>query len=346
MGEPRRSDSVLLNDLVFNEISGDSDPVGSAAFIEVGRSSNIITKKIQHHSRRKNPIAQRGMVCYNVAMQYILWIVSPYSHSECFREVAECLQSALIEFGHICEITTVPPTIRDNVIIIGAHLLHPSDILYLKSPIVWQLEQMPDESDWERSRTPWTATYIEILKRAEVWDYSLVNISTLAKLGIEAKLLEVGYTPTLTRVKDLEYPDIDVLFLGSMNKRRAEVLRGIQASGANVIHAFDCYGVKRDALVSRAKVVINVHFYNAKIWEIVRCSYMMANRKCVVSEIGLDKELEGPFYDGIAFTDYDRLVSRCVDLLDDDNARFELAKKGFDIFTKKSQVEYLRKVLQ
>lgn len=278
-------------------------------------------------------------------MNYTLWIVSPYSHSECFREVSESLKSAFIELGHGCEITTSPPIARENVIILGAHLLHPDDMLYLKSPIVWQLEQMPDESDEDRARAPWMATYLEILRRAEVWDYSRVNIATLAKLGIDAKLLEVGYMPTLSRIENVANKDIDVLFLGSMNQRRAHVLQGIQARGAKVVHAFDCYGVRRDALVARAKVVVNIHFYGAKIFEIVRCSHMMANSKAIVSEVGLDEHLEGQYREGICFDAYDQLVDMAMELLADDEKREALGQRGFEIFRKKSQSEFLRGVI-
>lgn len=278
-------------------------------------------------------------------MQYQIWIVSPYVHSACFHECAQSLQSALIELGHGCEITTTPPIQRENVIILGSHLLHPSDMLYLKSPVVWQLEQMPDESDEERARAPWTATYLEILRRAEVWDYSRVNIATLGNLGIEAKLLEVGYGKCLTRIENLAEPNIDVLFIGSMNDRRANILSQLQERGASVVHAYDCYGVKRDMLVARAKVILNCHFFQAKIFEIVRCSYLLANRKAIVSEIGLDQELEEPYCDALAWEKYEHLVEGCMDILNDTNEREALSERGFDIMRDRSQTEFLKAVL-
>lgn len=240
----------------------------------------------------------------------------------------------------------MPPIARENVIILGAHLLHPNDMLYLKSPIVWQLEQMPDESDEERARAQWTATYVEILRRAAVWDYSRVNIATLKGLGIEAKLLEVGYASCLTRVENVVNPDIDVLHIGSFNDRRAHILQGLTDAGVKVVHAFDCYGVKRDMLVARAKIVINIHFFSSKIWEIVRCSYLLSNRKFIVSEYGNDKQLEEKYYEACAFSEYENLVDTCLKYLCDDGKREALANRGLEIFKEKSQVEYLRRVLQ
>lgn len=281
-------------------------------------------------------------------MNYTLWIVSPnenYGHSRCFEEVAQSLRAAFIELGYGCEITTVFPLNKERVIILGGHLLHPDDMLYLDRPVIWQLEQMPDETDAARLHTPWAHTYLEILRKAEVWDYSRVNISTLAKMGIGAKLLEVGYAPGLTRIENVQNPDIDVLFVGSMNDRRHSILKRLTDSGVKVVHAFDCYGVKRDTLVARAKAVLNVHFYESKIWEIVRCSYLMANRKCVVSEKGLDIELEKPYCGAIAFTEYDGLVDECLSILRDDNLRRQWEKAGLERMRERIQAEFLRRVL-
>ena len=285
-------------------------------------------------------------------MNYTLWIVTPnesYTHSRCFEEAAQSLRGGFKELGYGCEIVTKHPgllSIKDNVIILGAHLLHPDDMLYLNNPIIWNLEQIPDVTDIARFEAPLTEVYRKNLGQAEVWDYSPANIEALAKMGIEAKLLEVGYSPCLTRIENVPEPDIDVLFIGSMNQRRAHVLQGLQAHGVKVIHAFDCYGVKRDALIARAKMVLNVHYYEAKLFEIVRCSYLLSNRKAVVSEVGSDKQLEGPYANGICFDDYDRLVDRTIDLLAHDEEREAIAQRGFEIMTGRSQAEFLRRVLQ
>jgi hypothetical protein len=282
-------------------------------------------------------------------MNYTIWIVTPtptYSHSSCFLEAAQSLRAAFIELGHECEITTAPPVTRENVVIMGAHLLHPADMLHLKNPIVWQLEQMPDGSDEARAKLPLTATYLEVLKRAhEVWDYSRVNQAQLGKLGIVSKLLEVGYSPCLTRIENVPELDIDVLFVGSMNERRSKILQALQTAGVKVVHAFDCYGIKRDNLIARAKIILNVHYYQAKVWEIVRCSYLLANRKCVVSETGLDMDLEKPYYGAIAFASYDGLADECLGILKDDSLRAGWEWAGFERMKSFLQVEFLRRAL-
>ena len=58
------------------------------------------------------------------------------------------------------------------------------------------------------------------------------------------------------------------------------------------MHPFNAYGGKRDALIARAKVVLNIHYYAAQVFEIVRVSYLLANSKAVVTEIGPDTDLD------------------------------------------------------
>jgi len=136
-----------------------------------------------------------------------------------------------------------------------------------------------------------------------------------------------------------------VLFYGSLNERRKEVLEKIQSGGAKVVHAFDCYGETRDALIARSKIVLNLHYYDAKIFEIARCSYLMANSKCIVSETGKDIQLEDQFKDGICFSSYDNVPGLCLSLLADGKRREEVAKRGFEIFSRMSQAKYLEAVL-
>jgi hypothetical protein len=91
--------------------------------------------------------------------------------------------------------------------------------------------------------------------------------------------------------------------------------------------------------------VLNVHFYESQIFEIVRVSYLLANRKCVVSETGHDTALEEPLKGGIAFTAYTDLASTCLRLLEQADERARLGKKGFECFSSLSQVSMLKRAL-
>jgi hypothetical protein len=271
--------------------------------------------------------------------KFCIWIVTPegYQHSRCFEEVALSLTDAFAVLGHDAPIVTDALEVRGTAIVLGAHLLE--RLVYPRDLVLYNFEQMYQNPVQMRP------SYIELMKRFPTWDYSARNIATLEKLGVSARLCGVGYMPALTRIAPAPVKDIDVLFIGSINPRRAHVLQEIQAQGARVEVAFNCYGTERDALIARAKIVLNLHFYPAKLLEMVRVSYLLANKAFVVSETGLETELEAPFQGGIAFAGYDGLAQACLRLLGQDSVRDRIAAKGFEQMRALSQVDMLKRAL-
>lgn len=92
-----------------------------------------------------------------------------------------------------------------------------------------------------------------------MWDYSAANVARLAALGVAALHVPIGYHPVLARIERAA-EDLDVLFYGSLNERREAVLDGLEARGLQVASVFGVYGAERDALIARAKLVLNVHY--------------------------------------------------------------------------------------
>jgi len=281
-------------------------------------------------------------------MKYSVWIVSPpgYPHSPgAFMEVAIGLRDGLIELGHEAIIILHPPQESDNCIILGGNLLQYTTHELAPHWIIYNLEQVVDGSPWLKN------SYIELLQAHHtVWDYSASNIIELKKLGIQAKLCPIGYVPALSCIPNLEHEHffngqpLDVLMYGSMNERRQKVYDQLKHQ-CNAHWAFGVYGEKRDALIARAKIVVNIHFYESKLFEIVRCSYLMANAKCIVSETGLDKQLETPFYDCIAFSEYADIADRVMALLSNSDERNEYCRKASETFSQMKQSDYLKAVL-
>ena len=271
--------------------------------------------------------------------KYCIWIVSPpgYTHSRCFEEVALGLSEAFGALGYAAPVVTQPELVTGTAVILGCNLLGP--IEPPAGAILFNLEQISLDSVWLGNG------YVDLLRRHRVWDYSIKNIAALAESGITATLCEIGYTPGLTRISPAPAQDIDVLFVGSMNERRLAVLQGLADRGVNVFTAFNAYGPERDALCARAKIVLNIHYYEAKVLEIVRVSYLLANRIVVVSESGQDTALEASLADGIAFAPYDELMQTCLRLLADDDSRAALGQRGFEIFATRDQAAMLNAAL-
>lgn len=273
--------------------------------------------------------------------RFCIWIVSPpnYPHSRCFEEVALGLRAGFAALGFDAPIVT-QPIAADHIITLGANLLPRMPAPLPDNLILYNLEQITPGSPWLKPE------YLALLARFPVWDYSPLNIRNLAALGVHsAQLCGIGYAPELTRITPSPEEDIDVLFIGSMNERRRHVLDSIAAKGFKVIGLFNQYGAERDAHIARAKIVLNLHYYEAQVFEIVRVSYLLANRTCVVSETGNDAELEAPLSSGVAFAPYAQLVDICVGLLQDDARRNAYKQEGFTCFSRMPQRDKLKQVL-
>lgn len=228
-----------------------------------------------------------------------------YPHSHAFDEVAEAFASALNS-----DVVCHKPHANCGLIF-GSHLLPYAKEGANKDDVLYQTEVVSPECAWFKPE------YIRILREHEVWDYSPRNVEALKKLDIHAKLVPIRYMPCMSKFtnKPPEKQDIDVLFYGSMNERRKQIIDGLLAEGVEVYKAFNVYGKERDDLIARSKIVLNIHQYDHSAFEIFRCAHLMANRKCVVSEESKDEELDDLYEDCVAFCETDRIFDRCRDLL-------------------------------
>lgn len=306
-------------------------------------------------------------------------IVSPpdYNHNQCFFEIAMSFASAFKSLGHELFVTTNADDCDGKTLVFGAHLITKMGGEIDGDYIICQTEQLGAGGSLFVDEA-----YLELLKRLPVWDYSLNNIVVLENHGIVAKHVPIGYSKCMSNIKTGRsaaqigggkngkqrvdfaewsgiYPpvgpdgkfvqDVDVTFYGSVNDRRNKILeelRRIEIDGKPIIVAsFLGYGGFRDKIIARSKIVLNMHYYDSAIFEIFRCSHLFANKRCLVSEMGKDASLEDAYYDTGGFTEYDNLINRCVELLNDEGERNEVANIGHDIFKKTLQADILKGVL-
>ena len=269
-------------------------------------------------------------------MKFAVVIVSfpGYVHSQCFEEVAEAVHRGLLELGHVSmrtnDLSSVEPGWRP--IVFGSHLLH-SSTLFPPGTILYNLEQVGAANVTEDN--------FRLYGKHALWDYSAANVRKLKELGLDAALVPIGYAETLTRIAPVE-EDIDVLFYGAMNQRRADIIQELRYRGANVVALEGIYGAERDAMIARAKLVLNIHYYETSVFESARMVYLLANKKCVLSEDSVDPDFVG----GLVFAPYDELVDACRVLLGDEEKRKQIAEKGFEIVRARTMTEDLRAALQ
>ena len=272
--------------------------------------------------------------------RYCIWIVSPknYTHAQAFDDVAGALSDAFAARGGSAPVVAHPSQWNGRLpLVLAPQLLTPNMGLILPpGSVLFNMEQVDRSSVWMGQ------TYGALLARHAVLDYSHRNAAALREAGIRhAAVLPIGYAPSLERMPPAAEQDIDVLFYGSTNDRRLAVLHALQGRGVNVAHAFDCYGAARDALVARAKIVLNVHYYEAAIFESVRVSLLLANRACVVTEGDPNDPDLADLADGMAVCAYGALVERCIGLLADAAARAALAERGYRAIVARPQADAL-----
>lgn len=271
-----------------------------------------------------------------------VWLCAPANnpaslHGECNREWAESFRDAFIECGHASSVVGDNHDPRIPTLAIGAHLLDGTPMP--DNHIILQLEQIEQGSPWLNDK------YLGHLRRNRVWDYSPQNVAALKQLGINAELCEIGFSPSLQRVPVAE-EDIDIFFAGSMNERRQKLLKALAENGLTIDWLPPgTYGAARDQYMARAKIVLNVHYYESKIFEIFRCGYAMANAKCIVSEKGADTAMEQIYAGGIAFCEYDQMLDKCKELVANSDQRSDIAWNGYEIFSARRQAQFIEPLL-
>jgi SAM-dependent methyltransferase len=273
--------------------------------------------------------------------RYAIWIVTPgdYAHHHAYDDLALGLSEAFAELGGSAPVVCDPTeAAQRTLIVLGPQLLPPSALNLLpKDSVLFNLEQVQSDSPWMHG------SYLSLMQKHPVLDYSIRNQVALAARGIaHARVLPVGYASGLTRITPAASKDIDVLFYGSLNDRRSHVLDALAARGVKVQHLFGVYGAERDHAIARAKIVLNMHFYDAAIFEAVRVTYLLANGACVVSEGDVGDPDISPFAAGLMVVPYHSLVELCIDLLNADGKRASIARAGFDTIRRRGQADLLR----
>lgn len=276
---------------------------------------------------------------------FSVFLVQPpdYLHWQAYREIAETVLYGLRECGLEAQIQTRTDRLTDQVIVIGGHVISSEAARQLPArSIIYNCEH--HNSSWITGETP---QYLSLLQTYPVWDYSHQNaVSLSGLLGKDVRYVMLGYTPDLTRIEPALDQDIDVLFYGSINARRQDVLDRLRAEGLKVHQAFGVYGKERDDLIARSKLVLNVHYYEPGVFEIVRVSFLLANRKAVVSEASHDEAIEPDLAHAVHQCAYADLVASCKALVDDADRRRRLEEDGFKAFAARDEAQIIRSALE
>ncbi|MBI1733149.1 MAG: glycosyltransferase family 1 protein [Gammaproteobacteria bacterium] len=260
-------------------------------------------------------------------------------------EVAEAVCYGLRDLGMDARITTSLEATGRRRILLGTGALPNAQELGCAAAlplqrgdtILYQLEQVEGPAHFLTSSVfPWFMTFA-------AWDYSRYNMQWFDLLGMDRIThVALGYVPQWTRIPGSK-KDIDVLFYGRLTERRRLILDKLHRRGVKVAALVGVFGAERDSYIARSRIVLNVHHYQARIFEYPRVLYLLANGACVVSESGSDPD-EAEFSAGVAFAPYDGLVSSCLNLLDSPRDRDRISEQGFRLVRSKPMSTSLKSV--
>lgn len=233
----------------------------------------------------------------------------------------------------------LPPGFTGRAIVLGANLYGAAELDRLAhNSIIFNVENS--------TASFLTDEYRRLLRKFAVWDFSESNAADLAEMLVRpVHYFRMFYVERLSRVVDAAQKDIDVLFYGSFNTRREELLDALRARGLRVEGVFGVFGAQLEQLIARSKVVLNIHFYNNGRLEIIRLFDLLANGRTVVSELNPSELVDADLVGAFVTAPYEHLVDVTESLVHDPDRCCAVALAGFRAFSRRHPNIILREAL-
>jgi hypothetical protein len=262
-----------------------------------------------------------------------------------YKEVIDSIQWGLQALGHEVTYAVNRLSQAGSNIVFGAQMLDPALLRDLPADtVIYNLEQNAGLNPVEaRDSVRWCA------ERFVIWDYSEYNLPFWRALnpGCDVRLVPIGYAPTLSRIGKPAQQDIEVLFYGGPGGGRLQVFADLCGRLVRTVFVHGLYGESRDSLIARSRLVLNVNQYaDSNVFEIARVSYLLANRKAVVSDFSDASRIEPDIRDALPFVPRERIVDACLELLEQPQRIAEWEERGFEIMRRRDIRASLAAALQ
>lgn len=272
-------------------------------------------------------------------MEPTVCFVSASRQNIFFAELLDAFADALKGHGVAIEhaVDCFPP-LRDELV----YVFVPHELLPLLMP-----DAHPSEPQLRRSVTvcteqPGTSWFDEsarISQRAAATiDINRLGVTALKKLGVDAKFLQLGYTPRWDHahgMHDSQRP-VELTFLAGVTPRRLNALARcarhlagrrteLHLPEARVPHQagseFFLSGERKWDLLSRSKLLMNVHRSELGYFEWQRAIEAMINGCVLLSEhsLGFDPLVPGEHFVSVSFDSLDVALEGLID--DEDRLR-------------------------
>jgi hypothetical protein len=141
----------------------------------------------------------------------------------------------------------------------------------------------------------------------------------------------VGYSPIWEKNLPEVEEDIDVLFHGSLTDRRKNFEFAIRRAGFTAVFSDDLYGLERDKMIMRSKVVINIKAHDKWSYGPLHCLPTQCQMKFMLAERANGGY--GPFVPGVHLQEFDGITD-CLEKLDywisHEKERKEFSKSAYE----------------
>lgn len=172
-----------------------------------------------------------------------------------------------------------------------------------KNYIVYNFEQL--DTTINLGAKFWDRMYGAI----HIFDYSQVNINYLHNNDISATFLPYGWNISmLYKTKLYCERQIELLFIGSLNDRRINMLRDTyelcKENDYNILLSNNCWDSEYERAIKNSKIGINIHYYEGHtILEVHRIIPYILNKIYVISERSSDTYYDTLFNDMVTWID-------------------------------------------
>lgn len=202
------------------------------------------------------------------------------SFSLCFLDVARYLRYRLRLIPGIRRVHLSRNRLYKDALnlVLGAHMGFEPENRRRYRCIMVNLEQLGQAGKRVRPE------YLELLSQSLVIDYDPTNIEHYRRGSRDGvAILSFGYAPylqagdaALATPKPLRERSIDLLFYGSMNDSRRQMLQRLVQHGGAVKTLDGLFGPERDEVIRDAKMVINLAYYEKGTFEQVRAFHCLS----------------------------------------------------------------------
>lgn len=116
-----------------------------------------------------------------------------------------------------------------------------------------------------------------------VWDFSIKNYSMYKNIIPLSKLFYMPFVFCSDDSKVNKTPEYDILFYGAFNPRRNTILTKLEQK-YKVYKGYGLFDDKLNDMISKSKMIINLHYYKDCALEIARINEVLQYNKLVISE--------------------------------------------------------------